>query len=405
MLSRRQMFVSAAAAGAVSRIPAAFASSPFNMDQFVSELKELVSIDSKTGHEEGVNKIIAIFEERFKSIGWTVTLHPCPGRGNALVATSKPDQSRYDVVLCAHADTVQPVGYAKKHPFVLKGTIAHGAGVGDDKSSLLSVWWICKSLPKSVTDKLNIAVLINPGEESGNTATNKFFEEQGKKTPLALVYEPGRGEVEGGAFVKVRKGAMNLIVRFHGRPAHAGNNPQDGRNAIYAMALAIPQITAVQEKYPGVTLNGDIIKGGTAVNTIAAESEVTFDFRFTDDDTRDKAIADVRALCEKGFMEGVKSELVFNRLSSALPETEKSRKLMAVVDKAAAQLGQAKPKWLSVGGASDGNKLAAQGAAVVCAMGVVSGNLHDPEKEWTDLSTARPRIELSCKVLELLAAA
>lgn len=403
MLSRRQMLASAAALGATSGISPVFASSDFKLDQFIAELKELVSIDSKTGHEEGVNKIISIFEKRFRSIGWTVSLHPCPGRGNALVATSKPDQSKYDVVLCAHADTVQPVGYAQKYPFTLKGSIAHGAGVGDDKSSLLAVWWICKSLPKSVTDKLNVAVLINPGEETSNPATLKFFEEQGKKTPLALVYEPGRSEVKGGGFVKVRKGSTRLNIKFHGRAAHSGNNPQDGRNAIYAMALAIPQITAIQKKYPGATINGNVTKGGTAVNTIAAEAEVTFDFRFTNDATRDKVVAEVRAMCEKGFMDGVKSELVINRLGTALPETERSRKLMAVVDKAAAQIGQPKPQWLAVGGASDGNKLAAQGAAVVCAMGVVSGNLHDPEKEWTDLSTARPRIELSLKVLELLA--
>lgn len=403
MLTRREFVSCIVAGGAASSIPAVFAASDFDLKAFASELQELVSIDSKTGYEEGVNKIIAIFEERFKSIGWTVTLHSCPGRGNALIATSKPDQNHYDVVLCAHADTVQPVGYAQKYPFVLKGSIAHGAGVGDDKSSLLSVWWICKGLPKTVTEKLNIAVIINPGEESSNPSTLKFFEREGKKTPLALVYEPGRGEVKGGGFVKVRKGSTRLNVRFHGKAAHSGNNPQDGRNAIYAMALAIPKITAIQSKYPGVTINGNTTKGGTAVNTIAAEAEVTFDFRFTDDRIRDQVVSEIRALCDKGFMDGVRSELVINRLGNALPETEKSRKLMAIVDQAAKQLGQPEPQWLAVGGASDGNKLAAQGAAVVCAMGVVSGNLHNPENEWTDLSTARSRIDLSRKVLELIA--
>ena len=53
-------------------------------------------------------------------------------------------------------------------------------------------------------------------------------------------------------------------------------------------------------------------------------------------------------------IEQIKSELVINRLGTALPETERSRKLMAVVDKAAAQIGQPKPQWLAVGGASDG---------------------------------------------------
>lgn len=309
----------------------------------------------------------------------------------------------YDVVLCAHADTVQPVGNAAKYPFRLEGTKAYGAGVGDDKSSLNAVWWICKDLPKAVTDKLSLAVIINPGEEKGSDSSRAFMAEQAKKTKMALVYEPGRAEVPGGGFVKVRKGANFLTIKFHGVAAHAGNNPEAGRNAIYAMALAIPQITAIAKKYPNVTLNADVTKGGTAPNTIAEYAEVVFDLRFADNKSRQHVLADIRALCDKGFMEGVKSELVPPKDVSALEETEASRKLMAVVDQAAQELGQNKPQWLTVGGASDGNKFSAQGAAVVCAMGVVSGNLHHPSKEWSDLSTASQRIALSKRTLELLA--
>ena len=405
MLTRRHFFCSAAAAGASAGIPKAFAAVDFNMDQYAREVAQLVAIDSKSGHEEGVNKIVDIFEKRLRSIGWTTRTVYCKGRGNALVATSGRDSAHYDVVLCAHADTVQPVGSAAKHPFKLEGSIARGAGVGDDKSSLNLVWWICKNISRSVTDKLNIAVIINPGEESGSDASRAFMAQEAAKTPLALVYEPGRGEVKGGAFVKVRKGSIFVTIKFHGVPAHAGNNPEDGRNAIYAMALAIPEITAIASRYSGVTPNGDVTRGGTAPNTIAAEAEVTFDFRFMDNKSRDAVLADIRKLCRREFLQGVRTELVEPKMSSAMAQTPESKKLADLVDRAAASLGQPQPKWLTVGGASDGNKFSAAGAAVVCAMGVVSGNLHDPQKEWTDLSTARPRMELSLKVLELLAAA
>lgn len=403
MTSRRSLLIGAAAAASVGSVPEAFASDAFDMTKFVEELRELVAIDSKSGHEEGTSQVIGIMARRFESIGWTVTKHYCKGRGDALVATSSPDQSRYDVALCAHADTVQPVGNAAKYPLRIEGTIAHGAGVADDKSSLNAVWWICKDLPKKVTGKLNVAVIVNPGEESGSEASRAFMAEQSKKTPIALIYEPGRGEVKGGAFVKVRKGCIFLTIRFHGVPAHAGNNPEAGRNAIYAMALAIPQISAVAKKYPNVTLNGDVTKGGTVPNTIAAEAEVTFDFRFLDDKTRDAVLAEIREMCRKGFMEGVASEMVEPKLSSALAQTPQSKKLADLVDRAAAELGQPAPQWLTVGGASDGNRFSGAGAAVVCAMGVVGGNLHNAEKEWSDLSTARPRIQLGRKVLELIA--
>lgn len=110
--------------------------SDFDMKQYLNELKELVSIDSKSGHVEGANKIADILEKRFKSIGWTVTTRDCAGRGKALIATNTPNQDHYDVVLSVHSDTVQPVGNAQKYPLTIKDNIAHGAGVADDKSSL-----------------------------------------------------------------------------------------------------------------------------------------------------------------------------------------------------------------------------------------------------------------------------
>lgn len=151
----------------------------------------------------------------------------CAERGKALLATNRPDAKRFDIVFCAHTDTVQPVGSAAKHPFRLVDGIAYGAGVADDKSSLNAVWWVAKDLPARVTDRLAVAVVFNPGEESGSKATSAFLRGVAQKSDRVMVFEPGRGEIPGGGFVKVRKGAIFLKVRFHGKAAHAGNNPQD----------------------------------------------------------------------------------------------------------------------------------------------------------------------------------
>ena len=402
MTSRRQ-FLSGCVLAAVPTVPV-FANSShaddFDMNQYIKELKELMDIDSKSGHVEGANQIANILANRFKSIGWTVTTRDCEGRGKALVATNTPDQTHYDVVLSVHSDTVQAVGNASKYPLTIKDNIAHGAGVADDKSSLNAVWWICKKIPKKAQEKLKIAVIVNPGEESGSPASRAFMDEQAKKTDIALVYEPGR---PGNGFVRSRKGSMFLTINFHGRPAHAGNNPQDGRNAVEAMAIAIPEIKAIASKYKDVTLNADVVKGGTTPNTIAEDATVVFDFRFFNDQTRDAVLEDIENLCKRGFAPDVTSELKYVAKSSALAHTEKSQKVIDVIDTAAKELGQPTPKWMDVGGASDGNRFSSAGAAVACAMGVVGGDLHHPEKEWSDMTSVKPRIELGRKVLELLA--
>lgn len=403
-MTKRRTFLTGLATVALTP-PVVFATAKdvapdFDMQEYVKELKELMDIDSKSGHIEGANKIADILEKRFKSIGWTVTTKNCEGRGKALVATNTPDQSHYDVVLAVHSDTVQAVGNAAKYPLTIKENIAHGAGVADDKSSLNAVWWICKKVPPLAMKKLKIAVILNPGEESGSPASRAFMDEQARKTDIALVYEPGR---PGNGFVRSRKGSMFLTINFHGRPAHAGNNPQDGRNAVEAMAKAIPEIKAIASEYKDVTLNADVVKGGTVANTIAEDATVVFDFRFFNDQTRDAVLDKIEALCKRGFAPDVTSELKYVAKSSALAHTEKSQKVIDIINKAASQLGQPEPKWMDVGGASDGNRFSGGGAAVACAMGVIGGNLHHPEKEWSDMSSVKPRIELGRKVLELIA--
>ena len=404
MITRRQLLRGSVASGLLASVPfgtSLAADAPVPMEEFLADLEELVKIDSKSGHAEGIRQVADIMEKRFASIGWTVTRHEVGEKwGPGLVITNFPDQSAYDVVICAHMDTVQPVGNAAKYPLTIDSTVAHGAGAGDDKASLNAVWYICKELPKSVTEKLRMCVLLSPAEEIGPSELNDFLLDYGKRAKYALVYEPGRPD---GSFVKARKSCNWIKLEFEGVAAHAGNNPQDGRNAIDAMARAIPQINKIVKDYPGVTINTGVVKGGTVPNTVAAHAEVTFDLR-TVKNTHIKAVTDrIEKLAKKGFGKDVKTTVSYPSTGFAMEYTKASEKLVKVVEQAAAKLGHKKPVWLSVGGASDGNTLSGAGLGVVDAMGVCSGNLHNPEKEFVDLTTVTPRIRLGQKVLELLA--
>ena len=404
MLTRRQLLQTTAASGLMSTIPfgaSLAADAPVPMKAFLDDLDELVRIDSKSGYAEGVRRVADVMEKRFASIGWTVTRHEVGEKwGPGLVITNFKDQSAYDVVICAHMDTVQPVGNAAKYPLTVEGTIARGAGAGDDKASLNAVWYICRELPKAVTEKLRMCVLLSPAEEVGPAELNDFLLEYGKRAKYALVYEPGRPD---GSFVKARKSCNWIKLDFEGLAAHAGNNPQDGRNAIDAMARAIPMVNEVVKDYPGVTINTGVVNGGTVPNTVAAHADVTFDLRTVKNSDIKAITAKIEELARKGFGKDVKTTVSYPSTGYAMEFTPASEKLVRIVEQAADKLGHKKPVWLSVGGASDGNALSGAGLGVVDAMGVCSGNLHNAEKEFVDLTTVTPRIRLGQKVLELMA--
>ncbi|MDO4938285.1 MAG: M20/M25/M40 family metallo-hydrolase [Sutterellaceae bacterium] len=401
MLTRRTVLSTFLSAGALSSIPlSARAATAFPMKSFLDDLDEIVRIDSKTGFAEGVDRVGDVFEKRFKSIGWTVTRPDAGDFGHAVLATNFKDQSKFDVLLCGHLDTAQPQGNAAKYPLKVVGTQAHGAGVADDKASITAIWWICRDLPQSILKKLRIAVLLVPGEEVGGGDHDKAVIEYGGRAKYALVYEPGR---PGGHFVRVRKGCTWLTVDFQGVAAHAGNNPQDGRNAIDALSLAVPKINAVAAGFDGLTISTGVVKGGTVPNTVAAQASVTFDMRYLRDSDRDAALAQIEKLCKAGFAPGVTATVSYPYKGPAMAETEASQNLRRIIQDAAKDLGQPQGDWLIVGGSSDGNVLSGAGVAVVDAMGVCGGNLHNPEKEYIDLATVEPRIALGRKTLELLA--
>ncbi|MCD8339971.1 MAG: M20/M25/M40 family metallo-hydrolase [Burkholderiales bacterium] len=371
----------------------------FPMQSFISDLREVVNIDTKTGYLPGVNKVIDIMAKRLSSEGWYVTKYNCDGKGDILLATNKKNPDEFDIVLSAHADTVQVVGNAKKYPLTVdKKNIAHGAGVSDAKASLTAVWWIAKGIPKEIKDLLSIGIVVNPAEEDGSDCVTAKLMEIGQKSKRVLVYEPGGPK---NVAVKARRGVIDLYFEFHGRTAHAGASGY-GRNALEAMAIAIPQIKAVGDKYPHVSLNADMAESGTAINVIPDYASLKVDFRFNDHASRDAVLKEVQELCDGGFAKDIKCTLHY-RNSYVLSVTPQSEELIELIDEASKELKQPKIRWVSSGGSSDANKYSAAGAAAVCSMGVIGGGSHHPTGEWADLKSAQPRIELAKKVMELVA--
>jgi aminobenzoyl-glutamate utilization protein A len=69
-------------------------------------------------------------------------------------------------------------------------------------------------------------------------------------------------------------------VEFEGSPAHAGAHPEEGSNAIQAMAEAISSIYSVPRHGDGTTrVNAGVVEGGTASNIIAEHARMEAEVR------------------------------------------------------------------------------------------------------------------------------
>src|SRR6266508_1943912 len=170
------------------------------------------------------------------------------------------------IFLCAHLDTVPPVG--RIEPVVDDdGVVRNAAGTilgADDKAAIAVMLEATRRILSERRPHAGIELLFTPKEEVGLIGA-AAFDETRLIARHGFVYDQAApiGDVVLGAPF-----SQALEVTFHGRAAHAGMYPEDGRNAIAAAARAIADLRLgrVDDE---TTANVGVIHGGTAGNIVA----------------------------------------------------------------------------------------------------------------------------------------
>jgi len=165
-------------------------------------------------------------------------MQPMP-LGQAITIAKRPEAD-LQVLLCIHMDTV----FAPDLPFQtttqLDDNRLQGPGVADAKGGLLVMLTALQAFERSeVAANLGWQVVINPDEELGSPGSRTLLAQCARRHHLGLLFEP---TLPDGTLIAARKGSGNYTLVIQGRSAHAGLEPQRGRNAIHAMADAIVQL-------------------------------------------------------------------------------------------------------------------------------------------------------------------
>jgi tripeptide aminopeptidase len=183
------------------------------------------------------------------------------------------------IFLCAHLDTVPPEGPIE--PVVEDGWVRNGAGTilgGDNKAAVAVIVEAAARIVREGRPHAGIELLFTPKEEVGLLGAGAFDHTR-LHARAGYVYDQASpiGEIVLGAPTQ-----RSLKVRFHGRPAHAGMAPEEGRSAIYAAAKAIADLRLgrIDEE---TTANVGLISGGTARNIVPEWCELEVELRSHDE--------------------------------------------------------------------------------------------------------------------------
>jgi glutamate carboxypeptidase len=327
-------------------------------------------------------------------VGKTVKIE----HGRHLHLTVRPT-APVQLLLTGHMDTVFGADHAFQETRWIEDGVLNGPGVADMKGGLAVMLAALKAVEqKRGAERIGYEVLINSDEEVGSPASASLLAQAAAGKRAALTYEPAA--LPDGTLAGARPGSGNFSFVVRGRSAHAGRNPDDGRNAIVAASELALRLA--MSKTPGLTINPAKIDGGGPNNVVPdlAILRVNMRPRTTDD----QEIA--TRLIAKALDETAKQHDVFIEAHGGFgrppkPLNEDAESLFRLVKKAGADLGQ-EIGWQPSGGVCDGNNIAACGVPVVDTMGVRGGKIHSME-EFLIVESLAERAALSALTVLRLA--
>lgn len=303
------------------------------------------------------------------------------------------------LLLTGHMDTV----FAADHPFQTvfwrETGVLGGPGVADMKSGVSIMLAALRAVEASpLAERIGYEVVINSDEEVGSAGSAALIAEAARGKKAALTYEPSA--LPDGTLAGARPGSGNFSLIVTGRAAHAGRNPEEGRNALLAAAALALRLAEARD--PGLKINPARIDGGGPNNVVPDHAVLRVNLRpaTPDDEIRARSlIEEAVAAISAAHDVAIHVHGGFGRPPK--PMDAATTRLFELVKRCGADLGQP-ISWRDTGGVCDGNNIAACGVPVVDTMGARGGSIHS-DQEYLIVDSLAERARLSALTILRLA--
>jgi len=344
----------------------------------VQLLLRMVEIESPSHDKEAVDRMSHLVAAEWRKRGAQVRILPQREYGDQVIAELKPRDKATgpQLLVLGHMDTVYPIGALEKTPFRVAKGLAWGPGTFDMKAGLTIALAAADAMRAlKLSERRKLVFLWTSDEEVGSGASRAIIEHEARKSEAVFVLEPSYGR--DGRLKTERKGVGEAELIVTGRSAHAGIDPESGVNAVHELALQIARLLTWNDRKRGITVQANVIQGGTVTNVVAASARALIDVRV-------RRLADAHTLNQRlralrPILHGAKIEVLGGVNRPPMERTPASQKLFANAQRLAAEmglnLGQA-----ATGGGSDGNFTAALGVPTLDGLGAVGDGAHSPRE-------------------------
>jgi glutamate carboxypeptidase len=377
----------------------------------LDQVTEWAALNSGSRNLAGLEAVAGLLADAFSALPGEIILEEAApveamtpdgsleavAHGRNLHLTVRPG-APVQLLFTGHMDTVFGADHAFQKVCWREEGVLGGPGVADMKSGIAVMLAALAAAESAGAPRLGYEVVINSDEEVGSPGSAALIAAAARGKQAALTYEPSA--LPDGTLAGARPGSGNFSILIEGRSAHAGRNPEEGRNALLAAADLALRLAAA--KRDGLTVNPARIDGGGPNNVVPDKAVLRVNMRprtlalqaaaqatLDDEVAAVAARHDVEVRVHGGFARAPK------------PVDPQARKLFELVRRSGADLGQ-EIGWRDTGGVCDGNNIAACGVAVVDTMGARGGAIHS-DQEYLIVESLVERARLSALTIMRLA--
>jgi glutamate carboxypeptidase len=336
----------------------------------LTEMEQLVAVSSPSGDHPGAEQAISLCTG-FLPPGAQAERVPCSTESCSPDLLARMQGSGvHRILLLGHLDTV--VAHAEHRSLRKDADRLYGSGTADMKGGVALALAVARELASDRSSFAELAVLLVCDEE-WRTAPLAHVARFGGYD-ACLCFEAGERTAQGDDGVIVRrKGAGTLRVRASGRAAHSGSAPQNGRNALLALAHAAIEVarSAEPDGPDQLTVVPTVVRSGDAFNVVPSTGELVFDARSSNTAAFKRVLAAVP--------EEVGGATLDARFERVWPAMDTEAATAPVLARASDLLGRqviARHR----GGASDASYFAAKIPLTIDGLGPLGGGAHTPDE-------------------------
>lgn len=362
----------------------------------IALLEKLVNIDSGTGDKESGQRASELVASEMRALGMTVEMMPAefqPLPDNVVGVLKGTGKAH--ILMIAHTDTVFEHGTVAQRPFHMDASRAYGPGVSDEKGGVVEGLIALRLLKQlNIKDFADITYLVETSEERGSPGTRALIDKLVHAADVELNLEPG--DAPDGVTVW-RKGSAVYYIKVKGRAAHAGVNPQDGRNAALELIHQVEAAQSLPKSGDGLTANLTVMQAGTRSNIIPEDASAQINVRVRDKSQYDEVASLLQKNAQTTAIPDTRVTVETEGAFPPLPVNPATDALFARAERIYAAAGM-KLGRQGNGGASESALAHDAGTPALDGLGPVGGGFHS-DKEFLELASLTPRLYLLTSLL------